>query len=66
VPERIDMKYTILIAVPAISLTACATAVAPSAPKIRLDCGSLPGSGVIRIDIDDMFYPGQIDCGQLI
>jgi hypothetical protein len=60
------MKYAILIAVLAISLTACATAVAPSAPKIRINCGSLSGSGQIRVDIDDMWYLAQIDCGQRI
>lgn len=60
------MKYAILIAVLAIFLTACATAVAPAAPKIRMDCGSLSGSGTVQIEFDDVQYLGHIVCGRQI
>lgn len=60
------MKYAILIAVLTISLTACATAVAPAAPKIMIDCGSLSGVGVIKIEFDDVEYVGQLVCGKRI
>lgn len=60
------MKYTMLIALLAITLTACATAVAPAALKIRIDCGSLSGAGVIKIEFDDVEYVGQLVCGKRI
>lgn len=60
------MKYIMLIAVLAIFLTACATAVAPAAPKIGIDCGTLSGSGVIKIEFDDVEYIGRLVCGTKI
>lgn len=63
---RWPIKRAAVAIVAAIALTACASAVAPNAPYVEIDCGSLSGSGAMQIDIGGVKYLGRIDCGTRI
>lgn len=46
-----------------LGLVLCGVVQAAEAPRATIDCGSLSGQGVVRVQIDAQVYVVHVQCG---